>query len=679
MSHQAIQSDNNKDETPENCLQSYQYGWMSHWTQMHLKSVDHVHNQLSNCYESGENNHRNKLHTSFSGSEIEPYSSMFMKEFREMNEVLMNESSGRSFKILRPEGSLSLKNGESSSHHEGISKSKLGPKSMCDASLSPTDKSLFSMLKRSPIKPEIQLTESLFQPEGIASVPEQQANSNKFLGEGVDVSSHVKDELLGSTSAGVLSEFNSRRTPVESFSPRRDYINQPSSSFLVHEGKMGKNAVLSIHDPETSNSCHRDFLGQQFQNVTNYGLCAVRPPRLDHKSSELPRNPSFVHGKETMRIYTTIDPRGPSKFSETTHHFFITEDTNVNLSSGVQRFRESISTNFKFKPPSKLLSFSPGFGFNLKQGMKLQPLDSSTESEGKGKIENVHTTVDLKNESSAETDTMDMDTLQENRPLDVAPSFANKDINVPQKSPTSEGALVSVKEKSRGRSLNIVLPDINQELPPIPSAASSTDDGETSTSKTHSMDASDFLFHAEHPTNLKSSVRADGPLELDPCSRWVKRLKPSSSDSFAHGTKSSKMVEASSHEKVNKFFSKMLYCGKSSSEPKMSKSFHKENLMFDQAADFQRNIESVRAGQEKTLSHAWIQRWCHNPLASLHKHNAAAACEPLSSRAMQYNINKRQYPSIAAMALMGKATSAFRPCELRKEGSYMAWNNQVLR
>ncbi|WCJ40152.1 F-box family protein [Euphorbia peplus] len=599
MSRHTIQSDSSKDEAPENCLQSYQCVWMSHWTQTRLKSVDHVHNQLSNCYESGENSHGNKLRTSLSGSEVEPYSSIYMKEFREMNKVvLMNESSGTSCKILRPEGSLPLKIGEPSRQREEISKSKLDPKSGCDASLGPTDKSLFSMLKRTPIKPEIQLTESLFQSEGITSIPEKPAISNKFLRESrVDISSHVQHDILGPTSAGLLSEFNCRRTPVESFSPRQEYLNQPSSNFFVHEGKIGKNVALSIHNPETSNSCHRDFLGQQFQNVTNYGSCPVRPSRLSHKSSEVPRNPSFVHESQYPPI--------------------------------------------------------------LKENH--QPLDTSTESEGKEKIENVNTTVDLKNESSAETDTMDMDMLQKNRLLDVAPSFANKDINKAHKSPTFEGALVSAKEKSRGTSPNLGLPDINQELPPIPTAASSTDDGDTSTSKTH-----------------------NDPLELDPCSRWVKRLKPSSSDCFAHGTKSSKMVEASSHEKVNKFFSKLLNGGKSSSEPKISKSFHKEHVMTDKRADFQRNVESpsvepVRRGQEKPVSHAWIQRWCHNPVAPLHKHNGGGACKPLNSRAIPYNIHKKQYPSIAAMALMGKAMSGFRPCELRKEESYMAWNNQGLR
>lgn len=202
---------------------------------------------------------------------------------------------------------------------------------------------------------------------------------------------------------------------------------------------------------------------------------------------------------------------------------------------------------------------------------------------------------------------------------------------------------------------------------------------EPSISRTQSLDVEHLLSTAEHPTNSKSSACPDDLLGSDPCRRWVKRLKPSTSYSFAYGTKSSRMGEASSHEKVSKIFSKILKCSKTSPEPKMSKSYGKEQMVIDQTAELLRNAEfsssdSVRKSQDISLSHAWIQRWCHNPSASLKKKpEAIVVCEPKVSKAT-LDFQKKQFPSIAAMALMGKAMTSFRPCEFRKRGSFVVWN-----
>ena len=151
-----------------------------------------------------------------------------------------------------------------------------------------------------------------------------------------------------------------------------------------------------------------------------------------------------------------------------------------------------------------------------------------------------------------------------------------------------------------------------------------------------------------NPQIFNAIVCPDDPLGPEPSSKWFKRLKMSTSDSFAHGTKSSKMGEVSSREKVNKMFNKIMNCSKTS---------------------------SVRKSQEISLSRSWIHRWCRHRAASPNKKpDAVVLCEPQSSKATLDEHQKKQFPSIAAMALMGKAINGFHPCEFRRKGSLIVWS-----
>lgn len=240
--------------------------------------------------------------------------------------------------------------------------------------------------------------------------------------------------------------------------------------------------------------------------------------------------------------------------------------------------------------------------------------------------------------------------------------------------------VTSIEKEIKGSLLNTDSLDINKKLPFHLAVASSADDRETSSSRTQSLDVDCLLSNAEHPACLKSGACYDRPFELDPGSRWVKRLRPSASDSFAYGTKSSKIGEASSHEKVNKLFSRILKGSKTGSEPKMSNSHSKDHMATDETAPSMGNIdsssnESVRNSQDVTLSHAWIQRWCHKSAGSREKNSKAILlCEPECSKEILDDFQKKQFPSIHAMALMGKAMTSFRPCAFRKRGTFVVWN-----
>ncbi|CAK7329673.1 unnamed protein product [Dovyalis caffra] len=710
MSGHMVQSYQDRDEIPDKSMKQYQSIWMSHWTHASCRKVNEVPNRLGD--ESGEVSNGNKHHQLLSGMERETGGSKFVtglgevkkgkginfmkdnhimssKKFR--NEILEGQSSFQMFKPSQDrESVLSLKNVGSSSNCEGVLKSQICTNSGYDVSLGRTEDHLSSMPGQALPEMEFQKRKSQFQAEDINLAPEQQFKSNSLLERSnMVVLTPIGDDFVRLTPDIVPYEFEGGRTPIQSFFSRLDHINEPGSTSLVHEKKTKKNAGILICDPSTSNNQPRDLFGKSFQILPNRSDFELFPrqisPRdysklekLYHGSYALPRQPS-AHDVETTRICTTIDSieefsRGPPEYTQTTHRFFIAKKTDLNLPDGAQMFKESaISTEFKGKMVTELLTLAPDFGFHGKQGAKLQHLDSSTESEGKENSKNVKTTavveekdssaegkentgnvktsaINEENDSSAETDTMDMDAFCENHLSGVASLQAYKDINEGQKSPASHAGMPSVRQETKGRQMNTELPDMNQELPVLPGAARSPDDMETSTSRTQSLDAECFLPHADHLTNSKSSYCPDVPSSLDPCSRWVKRLKPSASDPFGYGTKSSKVEEASCHRKFNKLFNKMPRYSKTSSEPKKSKSCHREQMVTDQTSELPRKAESYST-------------------ESARKRSSEAVLD----------FQKKHFPSVAAMALMGKAMNGFRSCEFRKRGSSVVWNTKGFR
>lgn len=361
------------------------------------------------------------------------------------------------------EGILASKNVKASFHEEVPSCRNDSKSGHNTVSLYGSESPLPAKCAQAP--PETDTLECCFHPGGISPYSEQQVKSHKHLEtNSLPVSTSLQDDFMRSSLKIVPYGFNSSRTPFQSFMSRQEERNQSNSvmaskehvqnsnychsPFLAHESKtsnlldsrghgksllMQKDAALLLHDPSTSSHRQADFVGKKFLNIRNHSGMELFPSqssplevskseKLHHGCYSLPRLPCSVHDVETMRIYTTVDSmegpsRVPSKFSQTTRHFLITKKTDVDLSDGCQMCKEStVSTKFKGKPFSELLGLSPDLQFHVQQGVKLQPLESSTDSDRKENFIDVNVSVGLQNESSAETDTMDMDAFQENYP-----------------------------------------------------------------------------------------------------------------------------------------------------------------------------------------------------------------------------------------------------------------------
>lgn len=357
---------------------------------------------------------------------------------------------------------LASKNDETMCHG-GVPSSQNGLKSEhITGSLHQSESHLPLESARAP--PETDALECCFQSGGISHFSKQQVKSHKDLDtNSLAASTSLHDDFARSSLKIVPHGFNSRRTPLQPFVYRKEEIHKPNpvltskecvqdinhrnhSTILVHEKKVGnlldsrtsgksllrqKDSTLLLHEPSTSSSKQQaHFLGKQCHNTQNESGMGLFPSHssppdvtksedLYHGCHLLPRLPYPVHDVETMRVYNSFNSigeshRSPSRFSQTTRHFMIMENTNVALADKHKILREStVSAKFKGKYFGEFLNLSPNFHFQVQQGVKLQPLDSSAESDEQEYVKDVNVSAGLKTELSDETDTMDMDAIQE--------------------------------------------------------------------------------------------------------------------------------------------------------------------------------------------------------------------------------------------------------------------------
>lgn len=457
--------------------QAVHSGWMAHWMSTSFKSTNPGCSRLSICYESQEDNHDPNKHHLLSGPEKLKGNSKYEEGLRGKSESkrvkIMDESPiARSDKLRserlnyqpfpmfnlqrKGENVLARKNEQPSSSHGGKLRSQTDDYSGYPlVSLGGSEKNLRPMLQWVP-DAETASRENLLQPECTSEYPEQVVNTVK---KSLPMTKSIQGDFMGSTSKIIPYGFDFGKTPARSIC-KGEEINQSNSileseeqgtntgyhsnSVLLVDEKsissfFGKSRNLSRqndlallpHDPSTSRSQNPEFFAKQchwIQDHTGIRLFPSENKSIElTKSKELyrgcislPSLPCSIHDTEAPRTCTTVDSmeessRGPKKLSRN-HNFLFTETTDFNLTKGGQLLKESmVSTKLKGKNSPDLICPDQDDGFPIKTGVKLQLLGSSTCSkEEKDAREFKTSSVKLKNESSAETNTMDLDTLRRN-------------------------------------------------------------------------------------------------------------------------------------------------------------------------------------------------------------------------------------------------------------------------
>lgn len=383
-----------------------------------------------------------------------------------------------------------------------------------------------------------------------------------------------------------------------------------------------------------------------------------------------------VHDEETLKICSIGDstenvPDFPRRISHATHHLCLTnsfgETQIVSFSKGDQIIREAkSSTEGNAKALYELFSLSsPGRG---KQGPKLQYIWHTSSSEGKkDTCDKKKDHPCLQKELSADTDMLDIDDrVKRNSSHGIASFPSIKDLYVHKNSITACATFGSSREVG-SRKTETVIPNICEDTPAIMTARGFT--GKRITSGTDSLEVENHSSHVQPPMDGNPGGELCVP-EAQPNRRLVKRLKLNTCDSLAQGTITFRTEPASSGRKVDNFFTKIMRYNITSKDLVKDQNESYRSVVLFKNLDFA-SMDSVKQHEELTLSHPWIQRWRHSqPETPPMKPAARVICEPQIPKPAL----KKQLPSFEAMALMGKASNRFRPCEFRKRGSVTVWN-----
>ncbi|KAK3026991.1 hypothetical protein RJ639_041752 [Escallonia herrerae] len=689
MSDRIVQTYHDADGKTVQSMQSYQSAWMAHWTRTSCNVLPETDSHASPPFGYKQDDLNIKQQRLLSEVEIVSEVSRPRKIYREPEGSTINildDNLTRSSKNARKEmlggkpppsvdlgrrsGTSSiLKNDQDTSHPKAA---RLQIDQNCERSSSSPCPSGSSF----PPATETSLRDCQFQPRGLFPNSAKLVKSHMFFGDSsFTLSRPLPDAFTGSASRIVEQEHTNHHSHSGFLAYENMYGDCSNFGKAATPYRRQSNTSLILKDSSTNNNLVGGGQYQIMQNKSGFGNFPSQsiPPEMTksenlHHGRLLRRMPHPVHN--STRICTSVESveelaGGPPGYAQATRSFLITKNTDVSLYKESHNLRDSrITTHLNETGFHELHSLSPLFG-RSHHGVKLELL-RSTDSEGRENGEDVKTPeVVPKNESSAETDIMDMDYFEDKtNHSDANSSPSHKDMAV---DPNLSQAKVA---SAGGRRPIAVLPDINLELPLLPTTSSSTDGAEPSTSRTQSLDMEVALStHAEQPSISIINQCPDEPLRPEPSSRWVKRLKLSASEPFAFGTMTSNLGQAWPHKPLR------------SSKLTSGKRHGKEPMPIDQTtvvlASDSSSLNTGKNDQEITLSHSWIQRWCHNRAATPEKKpEAALVCDPQSSKLAFEDFQKKQFPSVAAMALMGKAMTGFQPCEFRKTGSFIVWNTK---
>lgn len=203
------------------------------------------------------------------------------------------------------------------------------------------------------------------------------------------------------------------------------------------------------------------------------------------------------------------------------------------------------------------------------------------------------------------------------------------------------------------------------------SKATCTSKQEWSIPKTSSMNLDLVLFQISRMRNPISKALTESPVCSDPSDKWLKRLKCDVSDPHVPCSKRPKSRESPTPGGTCTMYSQVLDYKRDNTC--MIKHVKEDQLMHD--TPMERQNQEMSPISTKNLNH-WIGRWCQGGTPNFH------GSLSLGKQSRKSNTPpdclEGQFPSIAAMAMMGRVMNKLRPCELEKKGPSVVWKTEGL-
>ncbi|XP_074589953.1 uncharacterized protein LOC141845850 isoform X2 [Curcuma longa] len=201
----------------------------------------------------------------------------------------------------------------------------------------------------------------------------------------------------------------------------------------------------------------------------------------------------------------------------------------------------------------------------------------------------------------------------------------------------------------------------------------STSNEELNVSKTGSKDVVQVVTHAQRSIEPNSVYVVENSIMPKHHNKWLKRLRPRTSDFF--GNKRTNIgVDPMSADVFS--LSSDLGSYKIPS-PGMNKN-PKEQLI---SLGTNKSPSALECSNEPSVNEKqyWIKRWCCESCQKVESHkniSTPGLCEPEIPQSSLDNFEDKQFPSIRAMALMGRAMNSLQPPKFQRKGSIMLWNDE---
>ncbi|XP_015692775.1 uncharacterized protein LOC102722302 [Oryza brachyantha] len=179
------------------------------------------------------------------------------------------------------------------------------------------------------------------------------------------------------------------------------------------------------------------------------------------------------------------------------------------------------------------------------------------------------------------------------------------------------------------------------------------------------MDLDLMQFQMSRMRNQVAADTIQSQATAEPSDRWLKRLQLDSKDPHLPGSKRPKVGDC---RPVIEEPSSMRPCCDGSDDDIVDGDKEEQGLVEE--VQIQGARETSPAGAK--IDSRWIGRWCQGGVPVYHEDDPdqrKEATKPvLASGGLE-----GQFPSITAMAMMGRAMSKVRPCQQERRGSFMVW------
>ncbi|EAY75413.1 hypothetical protein OsI_03316 [Oryza sativa Indica Group] len=250
-----------------------------------------------------------------------------------------------------------------------------------------------------------------------------------------------------------------------------------------------------------------------------------------------------------------------------------------------------------------------------------------------------------------------------------ASASMQKDLGYPFSAKTEQLVTSSVKGVSIGSKGNEAV-NTSAEHRDFYPKATCVNNQEWSMSKTSSMNLDLVLFQISRLKNPIPNALNESPACPDPSEKWLKRLQHDTSDSHVPCSKKPKVGDGPLAGGTCTVFGQVFDCDSDST----GMINHVKNKLICKGLTDQQSQEGSPMSA-KSLNR-WIGRWCRGGTPVFHGTSNLERQEAKSG--MPSDDLEGQFPSIAAMAMMGRVMNKLRPCELQKRGPSVVWRTEGL-